>query len=414
MGKILVVDDEVGIRELLSEILREEGHEVSLAENASTARERFTKFSPDLVLLDIWMPDSDGVTLLKEWSSTGVLTMPVIMMSGHGTIDTAVEATKMGAFCYLEKPIALQKLLATVTGALSRAPKKTSSATYVSLGKSEVVADLKRQLEALRGGNAPVFLREQPGSGADQCVQILVDRASKLLEIDSEQAYDEKIGLLNNGFSKGAVYFREISRLTATQQLDLLSRVPELLKAGVRIFASSAVSLNDLAKQRLFDVKLLESLSVATITVPPLGNRRDDIIEIAKAMLFVISPTKYFSAAALNKLRSEEWPANLVQLRATVAASAELAKSEEIGVRDVDLTIEKIGAAEKRNVEEEFNFDVDYRTAREDFERRYLEYHLSLEGGNMSRVAQKAGLERTHLYRKLKQLGLKVQKKIEE
>ncbi|MFZ9962939.1 MAG: helix-turn-helix domain-containing protein, partial [Burkholderiales bacterium] len=183
---------------------------------------------------------------------------------------------------------------------------------------------------------------------------------------------------------------------------------------GVRIFASSAVSLNDLARQRLFDVKLLESLSVATITVPPLGNRRDDIIEIAKAMLFVISPTKYFSAAALNKLRSEEWPANIVQLHAAVSASAEVAKSEEIGVREVELTIEKIGAAEKRNLEEVFNFDVDYRAAREDFERRYLEYHLSQEGGNMSRVAQKAGLERTHLYRKLKQLGLKVQKKIEE
>jgi two-component system nitrogen regulation response regulator NtrX len=414
MGKILVVDDEVGIRELLSEILREEGHEVSLAENASKARERFTIFSPDLVLLDIWMPDSDGVTLLKEWSSTGALTMPVIMMSGHGTIDTAVEATKMGAFSYLEKPIALQKLLATVTGALSRAPKNTGSATYVSLGKSDVVADLKRQLEALRGGNAPVFLREQPGSGADQCVQILVNRGSKLLEIDSEQAYDEKIGLLNKEFSKGAIYFREISRLTSTQQLDLLARVPELLKRGVRVFASSSVSLNDLARQRLFDVKLLESLSVTTITVPPLSNRRDDIIEIAKAMLFVISPTKYFSAAALNKLRSEEWPANIVQLHAAVTTSAEVAKSEEIGVREIELTIEKIGAAEKRNLEEAFNFDVDYRAAREDFERRYLEYHLSREGGNMSRIAKKAGLERTHLYRKLKQLGLKVQKKIEE
>jgi len=414
MGKILVVDDEVGIRELLSEILREEGHEVSLAENASKARERFSTFSPDLVLLDIWMPDSDGVTLLKEWSSTGALTMPVIMMSGHGTIDTAVEATKMGAFTYLEKPIALQKLLATVTGALSRAPKNTSSATYVSLGKSEAAADLKRQLEALRGGTAPVFLREQPGSGADQCVQILVERGSKLLEIDSEQAYEEKIGLLDTEFSKGAIYFREISRLTATQQLDLLARVPDLLKKGVRIFASSAVSLNDLASQRLFDVKLLEGLSTATITVPPLCDRRDDIIEIAKAMLFAISPTKYFSAAALNKLRSEEWPANIIQLQAAVTASAELAKSEEIGVREVEVTIEKISSAEKRDLKEAFNFDVDYRTAREDFERRYLEYHLSREGGNMSRVAQKAGLERTHLYRKLKQLGLKVQKKMEE
>ena len=118
MANILVVDDELGIRDLLWEILNDEGHTVEVAENAAQARAARVRDRPDLVLLDIWMPDTDGVTLLKEWSSTGVLTMPVIMMSGHATIDTAVEATKIGALAFLEKPITLQKLLKAVEQAL--------------------------------------------------------------------------------------------------------------------------------------------------------------------------------------------------------------------------------------------------------------------------------------------------------
>ncbi|MCY7370225.1 MAG: response regulator [Polaromonas sp.] len=120
MATILVVDDELGIRDLLSEILNDEGHQVDLAENAAQARAARAQARPDLVLLDIWMPDTDGVTLLKEWSSSGLLTMPVIMMSGHATIDTAVEATKIGAMAFLEKPITLQKLLKAVEQGLSK------------------------------------------------------------------------------------------------------------------------------------------------------------------------------------------------------------------------------------------------------------------------------------------------------
>jgi DNA-binding NtrC family response regulator len=120
MSRILVVDDEIGIRELLSEILYDEGHTVELAENAAQARAARLRMRPDLVLLDIWMPDTDGVTLLKEWGSQGLLDMPVIMMSGHATIDTAVEATRIGAIDFLEKPITLQRLLKTISAGLAR------------------------------------------------------------------------------------------------------------------------------------------------------------------------------------------------------------------------------------------------------------------------------------------------------
>jgi two-component system nitrogen regulation response regulator NtrX len=124
MQQILVVDDEIGIRELLSEILSDEGYKIMLAQNATEARASRNDVRPDMVLLDIWMPDTDGITLLKEWASSGQLTMPVVMMSGHGTIDTAVEATRIGAFDFLEKPIALQKLLATVGRALKQGAEK--------------------------------------------------------------------------------------------------------------------------------------------------------------------------------------------------------------------------------------------------------------------------------------------------
>ncbi len=130
MANILVVDDEMGIRELLSEILGDEGHVVSTAENAQQARELRAAATPDLVLLDIWMPDTDGVTLLKEWQRDGLLTMPVIMMSGHATIDTAVEATRIGALNFLEKPISMQKLLKAVQQGLSRSQEVARPAAF--------------------------------------------------------------------------------------------------------------------------------------------------------------------------------------------------------------------------------------------------------------------------------------------
>ncbi len=158
MATILVVDDEMGIRELLSEILSDEGHAVEVAENAQQARDYRLRQAPDLVLLDIWMPDTDGVSLLKEWAAQNLLTMPVIMMSGHATIDTAVEATKIGALNFLEKPIALQKLLKAVEQGLARgtaapAPGTTVAKAAVPTNATSVAAAVA--LPALAVDHAP-------------------------------------------------------------------------------------------------------------------------------------------------------------------------------------------------------------------------------------------------------------------
>src|SRR2546430_6623669 len=162
MAQILVVDDEVGIRELLSEILEDEGHQVALAESAGDARRIRERARHDLVLLDIWMPDTDGITLLKEWAASGQLTMPVVMMSGHGTIETAVEATRIGALDFLEKPIALQRLLATVKRAL-RNPEAVAARPpgLAALGRSPVLAEAKKRLAQPPQSNAPRPLRRQ-------------------------------------------------------------------------------------------------------------------------------------------------------------------------------------------------------------------------------------------------------------
>jgi DNA-binding NtrC family response regulator len=164
MANILVVDDEMGIRELLSEILGDEGHVVTTAENAQQAREQRSGATPDLVLLDIWMPDTDGVTLLKEWQRDGLLTMPVIMMSGHATIDTAVEATRIGALNFLEKPIALQKLLKAVQQGLSRSQEPARPTLFHARPVPVTVEEPASVPAAAFAGAAPSSLPQQPAT----------------------------------------------------------------------------------------------------------------------------------------------------------------------------------------------------------------------------------------------------------
>lgn len=250
MATILVVDDELGIRALLSEILSDEGHTVEVAENAAKARQLREQCQPDLVLLDIWMPDVDGVTLLKEWGANGQLTMPVIMMSGHGTIDTAVEATKFGAQAFLEKPITMQKLLRTVEQGLAKpAPRAVAPA-------------------------------------------------------------------------------------------------PTMHTATVTPITAAA------------------SYSLPTASAAP--NLRSDLVAAA--------PTMSSQAVAYG----------MPTHNSVVAPAAHNGLCHE----------------------QSFELDRPLREARDDFERAYFEFHLAREGGSMTRVAEKTGLERTHLYRKLKQLGV--------
>ena len=182
MANILVVDDELGIRDLLSEILNDEGHNVDLAENAAQARAARARTRPDLVLLDIWMPDTDGVTLLKEWSASGLLTMPVIMMSGHATIDTAVEATKIGAMAFLEKPITLQKLLKAVEQGLTKTQPRKPLAPGVLVQASELTVEAM-----MTGGKLP----EPMDLGPQSTQSFLLEKPLREARDEFEKAYFE-------------------------------------------------------------------------------------------------------------------------------------------------------------------------------------------------------------------------------
>jgi len=270
MATILVVDDELGIRALLSEILSDEGHAVEVAENAAKARQMREQCKPDLVLLDIWMPDVDGVTLLKEWSASGQLTMPVIMMSGHGTIDTAVEATKFGAQSFLEKPITMQKLLRSVEQALAKpAPRAAQPTPPVHLATVTPITA------------APSY---QGSSGVSTVIR------------------SELVGGETSLHHSGHAY------------------------AGVT--------------------------TTAPVTSHPIAHSHG------------LSHGNHMGHSSMA--HSHSGPSH----------------------------------------EQVFELDRPLREARDDFERAYFEFHLAREGGSMTRVAEKTGLERTHLYRKLKQLGV--------
>jgi DNA-binding NtrC family response regulator len=187
MANILVVDDELGIRDLLSEILNDEGHNVELAENAAQARAARSRTRPDLVLLDIWMPDTDGVTLLKEWSTTGLLTMPVVMMSGHATIETAVEATKIGAQSFLEKPITMQKLLKAVETGLARTSAAVPRKPGVVGAAPAPVMELTVESAMTGGQNLPPVV--EMGPQARQLFEL--DKPLREARDDFEKSYFE-------------------------------------------------------------------------------------------------------------------------------------------------------------------------------------------------------------------------------
>ena len=182
MANILVVDDELGIRDLLWEILNDEGHNVEVAENAAQARAARLRGRPDLVLLDSWMPDTDGVTLLKEWSTTGMLTMPVIMMSGHATIDTAVEATKIGALAFLEKPITLQKLLKAVEQGLARGSIRKTAAPLIITAAAQVM-----EVAAIQQPTGPVMVE----AGLQSLQSFMLDKPLRESRDEFEKAYFE-------------------------------------------------------------------------------------------------------------------------------------------------------------------------------------------------------------------------------
>ncbi len=419
MSNILVVDDEAGIRELLQEILVDEGHQVVLAENAVSARISFDSNPPDLVLLDIWMPDTDGITLLKEWSSIGKLTMPVVMMSGHGTIDTAVEATKIGAFDFLEKPIALQKLLHTVGRALKHGTVRSKPLSGLSsLGKSAVIIDLQNRLLQVSQTRGPVLLIGESG-----CYFELAARSLHLNDIpwiapeDFSWLANNPLGLLHNIDRCTFFLSEDLANLGRLEQRGLSLLISRLDKLDSRLVCCTNQALPRLVSEGKFDPDLFQSISGLIITLPSLREHREDIPEISKHLLLAFTDaketasSKSFNIAALNLLRLYDWPLNWAELRNVIRTLAVTSLSDEISANDVKRVLSQFDLDKVAVNSNDFSFDMPLREARDHFERLYFEHHLEKSSGNMSRIADAVGLERTHLYRKLKQLDIKFTRK---
>jgi two-component system nitrogen regulation response regulator NtrX len=418
MQQILVVDDEIGIRELLSEILRDEGYQVRLAENAGQARSVRSQGRPDLVLLDIWMPDTDGITLLKEWASAGLLTMPVVMMSGHGTIDTAVEATRIGAYDFLEKPIALQKLLATVGRALRSGEQQVKPTLMLAtLGRAPVVTELKQRLERVTNLKSPLLLTAEPGCSVELCARFVHQPNAAWLAPENLGVLAEAPLDLLSQAREGTLFLHEVGDLNRMEQKGLLLIVGKLDKYNTRLICATARALPELVAQGGFDARLYGAIATVTVHVPSLREHREDIPDLANLFLLRSIEAKevasrHFNTAALNALRNYDWPGNLNQLESTVRSLAITASGEEISVGDVNQALSLFG--NQQATAPGLPLDLTLREAREAFERVYFEHHIAKEGANMSRVADSVGLERTHLYRKLKQLGIKLARRNDE
>jgi two-component system nitrogen regulation response regulator NtrX len=409
MAQVLVVDDEVGIRELLSEILADEGHDVLLAEDADAARKLRERLRPDLVLLDIWMPDTDGITLLKEWAASGQLSMPVVMMSGHGTIETAVEATRVGALDYLEKPIALQRLLTTVRRALRQpeaaVPQGLSLATC---GRAPTLAELRKRLAQLAQTAAPLMLRGERGMQPELFARLLAAPGAPFL-VDDPLLAEASSDLLAR--ATGGIFFvSDLSRLGRVAQKGLEFVLARADRHKVRVVTFSPLEPKALAEKHDFEPELAARLGELVVRLPPLRSFAEDVPDFAALMLAQLvearsCPPRRLSIAALNALRHYAWPGNLTELESVVKNLAHSALEEEIRLDDVERVL---AAQAAPAAPPEFALDRPYREAREAFERIYFENLLARERGSMSRVAERSGLERTHLYRKLKALGLAV------
>jgi len=442
-ANILVVDDEPDIRLLVSEILEDEGYRVIAAENGEKARAAFARKTPDLVLLDIWMPDVDGITLLKEWSGGKDLPCPVVIMSGHGSVETAVEATRLGAFDFLQKPISLARLLAIVSQALATrqsAPeairRPALSSADEPIGSSAAMQLLRTKAEQAAQHDSPVLITGEPGSGRESLARYIHERsrqAGPFIALDhcELEGSDARTCLLGDPGQAAGLFARAGN---GTLFLGDIQTIPEdatkiigqVLESGhftaedgsnkqvleCRVMASGPVDLAELAQKEAGLQQLYYRLNVLPLQVPALRERAEDVPEMVRFFADWFPnqgklPYRPFSVSAQNRLRNHSWPGNIRELRNLVERLLVLGGEGEVTQQEVEeaLSQNPVEAAPLGGQQAQI-FDLPLREAREVFEREYLSYRLRQVGGSVGKLAESVGMERTHLYRKLRALGV--------
>ena len=442
--QVLVVDDEADIRALIQEILSEEGYGVTIAANAEEARTARDSGRFDLILLDIWMPDTDGITLLREWSNSGDLNCPVVIMSGHGTVDTAVEATRLGAHDFVEKPLSIAKLLRTVEGAIDSANRQSKAARgllpslLAPVGRSAIMQSLRERVQQYARHDSPVLLSGEPGTGRGAFARymhglsnrsdgpLITITAASLTDanveenlLGSEEAGEVHMGAFERA-GEGMLIIDELTDLNAAGQKLLLGVLEDgrFTRIGsttaVRMAARVVATVNAEYESRIHSGELrrdlVAQLNILSLRIPPLREYSEDVPELLAYYVDKLVDSegltfRRFSVAAQNRLRNYPWPDNVRELKNLVRRLLMAGTDDDISLEEVEAEISTAAPVDEPLVKQDL-LALPLREAREQFERAYLQQQLVLCDGKVGQLAKRVGMERTHLYRKLRSLGV--------
>lgn len=438
---ILIIDDEEGIRDTLQGILEDEGYSVLTASSAEEGLDLLQKSGPDLVILDIWLPNMDGIEALsriREASSE----LPVIMISGHANVDLAVKATKLGAYDFLEKPLSLDRIILTLERALDktfllrkyRELKKDVEKKVVLIGNSSALKYIREQIQLAAKSNARVLLTGESGVGKEVIARLLhaeSDRADRPFvemncaaipqELIESELFGHEKGSFTGAFEakkgkfelahQGTLFLDEIGDMSLATQAKVL-RVLETqtfqkvggnknIQVDVRIIAATNKNLVEEIKKEKFREDLYFRLNVITIDIPPLRERKDDIPELADHFLEMFAADyrrqkKSITDRALKKLQFYEWPGNVRELRNFIEKMVIMVADDAIDEKQVEFPAEE---------SELFRYSK-LKDARDSFEKQFIEKKLRENNWNVSKTAEVLDVERSNLHRKIKTYGI--------
>ena len=417
---IMVVDDEREIRSIISDILVEEGYEAIVASSAEEARQLLVRKTPDLVFLDIWMPDEDGITLLKEWAEDQSKQFPVIMISGHATIETAIKATKLGAADFIEKPISIENLFGAIDKVFSEQNQEEPADIL-----SYIISNNKKFSDIFRATIVDItkaditFLIGEEGTEKEAWAKYLHFKQFNsysnfyvfqlnLFNVDfkDEEEFEHQLIQQINKLANAGIFFEGLHLLDLSEQTIVKSILKKNKDRGLNYYIS-------LTNKEL--VEGLQSTNNQTINIPPLRRYLHDIPELSDVCVqyFIQHEDlayRRFSLAAQNMLTKYSWPGNLQQLIDMVHALLVRKDKEIINVEEIEETLTLQGPKGNLLIESTV-MTLSMKEAKKQFERAFLTRQLELVGGKMSELARRVDMERTNLYRKLQSLGIQYKKK---